>query len=104
MSTFIKSQDLNFGERFINLNKQYLNSIKDNMKQLKDLYNNIFHINDFKEFIFEFLEDINENIYEFSAFLNTTNNNSREQNKQKYIKLYNSLKEIFDEYSEKNIK
>ena len=103
MSTSISSQDLNFGEGFINSNIQYLTSMKKNMIQLKNCYNNIFHFNNFKEFIVEFLEDINENIDKFLAFLNTTNNDSREQNKQIYVKLYNSLKEIFDEYSEKKI-
>ena len=99
MSFSLNFQDINLTKYFIDLNIKKLELIKTNIKDIKICFNNILNSN---AFINELI-DINDKIENFLNFFQTINNSSKTNNKEKYIELYKTLKEKFDNYFGKNI-
>ena len=100
MSFSLNFHDINLTKYFIDLNIKKLELIKANIKDINISFNNILNSN---AFINEIIKNINDQIENFLKFFQTLNNSSKTNNKEIYIKLYESLKEKFDNYFGKNI-
>ena len=100
MSFSLNFHDINLTKYFIDLNIKKLELIKANIKDINISFNNILNSN---AFINEIIKNINDQIENFLKFFQTLNNSSKTNNEEIYIKLYESLKEKFDNYFSKNI-